>query len=129
MKHEDAVRGAVFDKAEARILSWSNDGTVRLWDAATGEPRGAAMKHQGPVLGAVLDKAEARILSWSKDGTVQLWDVTRLGPGNLVEAACRLLPDKGISTLGNDFGVNVIDPICTNNGKDAPTPDFRELVD
>jgi len=30
------VWGALFDKPEARILSWSNDGIVRLWDAATG---------------------------------------------------------------------------------------------
>ena len=54
-----AVVGAVFDKAEARILSWSNDKTVRLWDAATGAPIGAAMKHDGAVWGAVFDKDEA----------------------------------------------------------------------
>ena len=42
MKHDGPVLGAVFDKAEARILSWSNDKTVRLWDAATGAPIGAA---------------------------------------------------------------------------------------
>ena len=26
------MNGARFDEAEGRILSWSNDGTVRLWD-------------------------------------------------------------------------------------------------
>jgi WD40 repeat protein len=132
MKHELWVSGAVFDKAETRILSWSLDA-VRLWDAATGEPRGAPMKHEGavwgPVLGAVFNRAETRILSWSADGTIRLWDVARLGPGNLVEAACRLLPDKDVSTLRGDFGVDVTDTICLRDSKDAPAPDFRELVD
>jgi hypothetical protein len=38
IKYDGPVRGAIFDKAEARILSWSDDQTVRLWDAATGAP-------------------------------------------------------------------------------------------
>ena len=47
----------MFDKAESCILSWLRDGTVRLWDATSGKPRGAAMKHEG-VQGAVFDKPE-----------------------------------------------------------------------
>jgi hypothetical protein len=35
---------AVFDKAQTRILSSSEDRMVRLWDAATGEPRGPVMQ-------------------------------------------------------------------------------------
>ncbi|OQX08789.1 MAG: hypothetical protein BWK80_47710, partial [Desulfobacteraceae bacterium IS3] len=27
-----SVRGAVFDKNESRILTWSYDGTARVWD-------------------------------------------------------------------------------------------------
>lgn len=34
MKHDGPVYGALFDKADARILSWSQDGTVRFWDIA-----------------------------------------------------------------------------------------------
>ena len=59
------VKGAVFDKDERRILSWSSDNTLRLWDAATGKQIGPAMKHDGPVWGALFDKDERRILSWS----------------------------------------------------------------
>jgi hypothetical protein len=40
MKHDGTVRGVMFDMSEARILSWSDDGTVRLWDAATGPKHG-----------------------------------------------------------------------------------------
>jgi WD40 repeat protein len=73
MKHDDTVNGALLMKDERRILSWSADDTLRLWDAATGQQIGPAMKHDG-VLGALLTKDERRILSWSADGTVRLWD-------------------------------------------------------
>jgi len=32
MKHNSSVDGAVLTKDETRILSWSGDHTVRLWD-------------------------------------------------------------------------------------------------
>jgi hypothetical protein len=78
---------------------------------------------------SVFDKAQANIPSWLSDGTVRLWDIARLSPGNFVEAACRLLPDKDVSTLRRDFGIEVTDPICSHDAKDAPAPDLRELVD
>ena len=34
MRHEKSVSRTIFDKGEARILSWSQDGTVRLWGVA-----------------------------------------------------------------------------------------------
>ena len=70
-------------KDETRILSWSDDSTLRLWDVATGQQIGPAMKHDGPVNGALLTKDETRILSWSDDHTLRLWDVAtgqQIGP-------------------------------------------------
>ncbi len=72
--------GALFDRDERRILSWSGDGTLRLWNAATGAPIGAPMKHDDAVWGAQFDKDERRILSWSYDGTLKLWDVATGAP-------------------------------------------------
>jgi len=68
---------------KTRILSWSGDHTVRLWDVATGQTIGSAMKHDDAVYGAMLTKDETRILSWSNDNTVRLWDVAtgqQIGP-------------------------------------------------
>ena len=65
--HDGPVYGAVLTKDETRILSWSNDHTLRLWDVATGQQIGPAMMHGGDVIGAVLTKDETRILSWSGD--------------------------------------------------------------
>jgi WD40 repeat protein len=34
LRHEDDVSGATFNGDETRILTWSADGTARLWDIA-----------------------------------------------------------------------------------------------
>ncbi|RMD57402.1 MAG: hypothetical protein D6828_03745, partial [Nitrospirae bacterium] len=80
MKHDSLVFGALFNRDETRILSWSWDGTVRLWDAKDGSLI-ATMKHDAKVFGALFNRDETRILSWSGDffrfrnrGEVRLWD-------------------------------------------------------
>ena len=53
MKHE-RIEGAVFNRDESRILTWSEDGTARLWDAQTQTQVGPEMKHEGRRLGCGL---------------------------------------------------------------------------
>ena len=83
MRHDAVVSGALLTRDETRVLSWSGDSTVRLWDVATGAQIGPAMTHQGRVFGARLTRDETRILSWSGDRTLRLWDAgtgRQLGP-------------------------------------------------
>ena len=54
MRHDSRVSGARFARDETRILSWSYDGTLRLWDVATGRQIGPAMRHDAVVSGALL---------------------------------------------------------------------------
>ena len=56
MEHDGPVIGAVFDKAEKRILTWGRDGTARLWDAYTGDQIGQPMEHQSDVPGMSIDQ-------------------------------------------------------------------------
>jgi WD40 repeat protein len=57
-----------------RILSWSQGGTLRLWDAATRAAISEPLRHEGQVIGAVYSPEGKRILSWSSDKTLRLWD-------------------------------------------------------
>ncbi len=58
----------------ALVLTASEDGTARLWDAATGEPRTAPLVHQGPVR-TMFSPDGSRVLTVSVDQTARLWDV------------------------------------------------------
>ena len=66
--------GALYSPDGKRILSWSNDKTLRLWDAATGAAIGEPLRHEGSVWGALYSPDGKRILSWSNDNTLRLWD-------------------------------------------------------
>jgi hypothetical protein len=72
--HQSAVNGARFSRDESRILTWSADGTARLWDAHKGQQIGPALQHQSAVNGALFSRDESRILTWSADKTARLWD-------------------------------------------------------
>ena len=53
LNHGGPVNGAVYSPDGKRILSWSLDKTLRLWDAATGAAIGEPLRHEGAVMGAV----------------------------------------------------------------------------
>jgi WD40 repeat protein len=63
-----------------RVVSGSDDGTLRVWRSGTGEPEGEeVIAHALPVRGVVatgLD-SEPLVASASADGTVRTWDLTR----------------------------------------------------
>jgi hypothetical protein len=76
--HTNWVLGALA-LDDGRFLSWSYDGTLRLW-GADGTPGPVLNGHTIPVFGALaLD--DGRFLSWSVDGTLRLWGTDgSLGP-------------------------------------------------
>ena len=79
LAHESYVWGAVFSNDETRILTWSEDGTGRLWDVETGEQVGPAFEHEDPVKGAAFSKDETRVLTWSYK-EAQVWDAASGAP-------------------------------------------------
>ena len=69
--HTDLVRSVVL-LDDGRVLSWSNDTTLRLWDAQTGESLAVLEGHQDEVVG-VLPLGQDRLLSWAEDNTLRIW--------------------------------------------------------
>ena len=55
----------MFSKDESRVLTWSGDGTARLWAIGTGskEPL-QTLGTRVAVYGAVFSKDESRVLTW-----------------------------------------------------------------
>lgn len=75
MTHQNAVRGAVFGADSRRVLTWSEDGTARVWEPATGEPLTPPLEHEDVVWGAAFSADGRRVLTWSADGTARVWDI------------------------------------------------------
>ncbi|KIK36383.1 hypothetical protein CY34DRAFT_811336, partial [Suillus luteus UH-Slu-Lm8-n1] len=79
--HTDYVRSVAFSPDGTRIATGSYDRTVRLWDAATGQPVGEPLLgHTSVVTSVSFSPDGTRIVSGSFDETVRLWDVATRQP-------------------------------------------------
>ncbi len=73
MDHGAAVRGMAWNPAGDRILSWSDDQTVRIWNAADGQ-QVERQNHSEAVEGAIWSPDGQSVLYWSRNVPPVLWD-------------------------------------------------------
>ena len=83
--HSDQITSVAFSPDSRRILTTSNEGIVRVWDAASGTRLHDLVGDGNQVLCAVYSPDGKRIASGGKDNNVRIWDaetfeqVARLG--------------------------------------------------
>jgi WD40 repeat protein len=114
LSHSKAIAVVAFSPDGKLALTASDDGTVQLWDAATGEPHGDPLMHGGSVQAAVFSPDGSMVLTGSHDQMARLWDVAT---GKLIgnplphEARVRAVafsPDgKTVLTAGDDRTVRL----------------------
>ncbi len=86
--HTGSVRGVAFSPDGGMLATASFDGTVRLWDPATGQQLGQPLTgHTGWVRGVAFSPDGGMLATASDDVTVRLWPVTIEG---WVRHACML---------------------------------------
>lgn len=108
--HEDWVRG-FHVLSESRLLSWSDDATIRIWDRSSGDELVLLEGHQEGIRGGFLLE-ENRWLSWSNDATIRIWDLvessctsTFEGHESYICSVCRLGADKLLSYNREDMDI------------------------
>jgi WD40 repeat protein len=75
LEHVDPKMTAAFSPDGKLIATGGQDGTVRLWDAVTGESRGKPFRASSPVLALAFSPNSQTFVTGTFDGRAQLWDV------------------------------------------------------
>ncbi|KAG2118692.1 WD40-repeat-containing domain protein [Suillus discolor] len=82
-EHTGYVCSVSFSPDGTRIASGSWDNTVRVWDAATGQPLGEPLEgHTALVYSISFSPDGTRIASGSDDNTVRVWDRVNVQPSS-----------------------------------------------
>jgi WD40 repeat protein len=92
-----------------RAVSASWDGTVRVWDLATGRTLRALHEHTNLVRAVAVTPDGYRAVSASEDGTLRIWDLEKgdaLAMASLDgKATCLILTAVGTAlVVGDDAG-------------------------
>jgi WD40 repeat protein len=107
--HRNHVVAVAFVSDGSRALSGSLDGTLRLWDLATGETLRTLEGHSNGVSAVAVSADGRRALSGSADHTLRLWDLatgatlrTLKGHSNAVSAVAVLADGRRALSGSND---------------------------
>jgi WD40 repeat protein len=74
--HSGSVSSVAFSHDSTRLASASHDGTVRIWDASSGECLQTLEGHSGSVSSFAFSHDSTRLASASDDRTVRIWDAS-----------------------------------------------------
>src|SRR5260221_12660897 len=70
------MTGIAFDPTGARVVTSNEDGTVKIWDAATGRVLQTLSGHASGVMDVAFSPDGNHVATASRDTTIKIWDVS-----------------------------------------------------
>ncbi|QRV92584.1 hypothetical protein RhiJN_20602 [Ceratobasidium sp. AG-Ba] len=122
-----AVYSVAMSPDDKRIASGCVDGTVRVWDAETGEAALVPLQgHSGPVSCVAYSSDGQRIASGSFDETIRIWDAETgagmVGPLRVSGSVSAIAWSHDDSMIASGSGDNAIRLWCSSTGKELLEP-------
>jgi WD40 repeat protein len=150
LRHNDIVTSVAYAPDGKQVASTGNDGTIRLWDPASGKEQARLLGHAGSVYGLAFSPDGKTLASAGRDGLVCLWETAAVGrkdnePRKLAGHKDAVLglafaPDgKTLASAGHDGTLRIWDPAAGQElrhfgtgqgrvGRLAFTPDGKTLA-
>ncbi|XP_045443586.1 apoptotic protease-activating factor 1 isoform X5 [Pipistrellus kuhlii] len=94
--HQETVKDFRLLK-NSKLLSWSFDGTVKVWNVTTGRVEKDFVCHQDAVLSCDVSPDATKFSSTSADNTAKIWDVSS---GALLHLCAPISVEEGPATHG-----------------------------
>ena len=114
--HDHKVKSVLLMAGDTRVLSTSDDATVRLWDRRTGACLATLKGHDRGVNMAAAFPDGRRVITGSDDKTAVIWDIpnrrkllTLRGHGSEVNCVAVFPDGKTVATGGDDGDVRLWD--------------------
>jgi WD40 repeat protein len=105
--HTEYVNAVALTLDGSRAVTGSRDGTVRVWDLATGTEQAVLTGHTSWVNAVAITQDGSRAVTGSSDGTVRVWDLTTgteqtILSGHASEVnAVAITPDGSLAVSGS----------------------------
>ncbi|OQE36694.1 hypothetical protein PENCOP_c011G02558 [Penicillium coprophilum] len=117
-RHSRQVRAMAFSPDGKHIVSGSDDKTIKLWDAMTGDLQKTLEGHSHQVTAVAFSPDGKYIVSGSDDETIKLWDTTTgvlqktlVGHSHQVKAVAFSPDNKHIISSSDDQTIKLWDTI------------------
>ena len=68
------VRSVAFSQDGNKVVSWSKDNIVQIWNATTGKVEAELKRHTDTVMSVAFSQDGSRVVSGSADETILIWN-------------------------------------------------------